>query len=107
MQLEELMGTTKSDQKLIFKDYKEQHVDMADFDKDKCIEIIEKDLERLEQLEEENTKLKQALEKACERLDDDCPVSQELIDDLDCEKCDSNSKECWVKFFLKEALKNE
>ena len=31
MQLEELMGTTKSDQKLIFKDYKEQHVDMADF----------------------------------------------------------------------------
>ncbi len=31
MQLEELMGTTKTDQKLIFKDYKEQHVDIADF----------------------------------------------------------------------------
>lgn len=31
MQLEELMGTTKIDQKLIFKDYKEQHVDIADF----------------------------------------------------------------------------
>ncbi|MGL5313748.1 MAG: DNA integrity scanning diadenylate cyclase DisA [Peptostreptococcaceae bacterium] len=31
MQLEELMGTTKIDQKLIFKDYKEQHVDITDF----------------------------------------------------------------------------
>ena len=51
-------------------------------------------------------KYKQALEKACERLDDDCPVSQELIDDLDCENCNNNCKECWKKFFLKEAEEN-
>ena len=31
MQLEELMGTTKIDQKLIFKDYKRQDIEMADF----------------------------------------------------------------------------
>lgn len=52
-------------------------------------------------------KYKQALEKACERLDDDCPVSQELIDDLDCENCNNNCKECWKKFFLKEAEEND
>ena len=57
-------------------------------------------------LKDENTRLKQALEKACERLDDDCPVSQELIDDLDCENCNSNCKECWKKFFLKEVEEN-
>lgn len=54
----------------------------------------------------QNTKLKQALEKACERLDDDCPVSQELIDDLDCEECESNCKECWVKYFLKQVFES-
>lgn len=80
---------------------------MPDFDKDKCIEIIQKDLDRLERLEEENTKLKQALQKACERFDYTCPVEEELIEDLNCEECNSNSEECWVKFFLKEALKNE
>lgn len=69
--------------------------------------IIIKDLKRLEQLEKENTKLKQALEKACERLDYTCPVEEELIEDLNCEECNSNSEECWVKFFLKEVLKNE
>lgn len=52
-------------------------------------------------------KYKQALEKACERLDDDCPVSQELIDDLDCENCNNNCKECWKKFFLKEVFEDE
>ena len=57
-------------------------------------------------LKDENTRLKQALEKACERLDDDCPVSQELIDDLDCENCNSNCKECWKKFFLKQVFES-
>ena len=33
MQLEELMGTTKMDQKLIFKDYSKKNVDMAEFNK--------------------------------------------------------------------------
>ena len=33
MQLEELMGTTKMDQKLIFKDYSKKNVDMSDFKK--------------------------------------------------------------------------
>ena len=33
MQLEELMGTTKMDQKLIFKDYSKKNVDMAEFKK--------------------------------------------------------------------------
>lgn len=83
-------------------------------------EILEKELlfirdikpfnvhqKQVEQLEKENTKLKQALEKACERLDYTCPVEEELIEDLNCEECNSNSEECWAKFFLKEALKNE
>ena len=48
-------------------------------------------------------KLEKALDKACERLWD-CPVSQELIDDLDCENCKDEYKECWKKFFLKEVL---
>ena len=33
MQLEELMGTTKMDQKLIFKDYSKKNADMAEFKK--------------------------------------------------------------------------
>lgn len=74
-------------------------------------DIIEKDLKRLEVLEkenqelkEENNKLEKALDKACERLDWECPVSQELIDDLDCENCKDTYKECWKKYFLKEVL---
>lgn len=59
------------------------------------------DLNRLQEI----YKLEKALEKVCEKLSDDCPVSQELIDDLDCENCNSNSKECWVKFFLKGGVK--
>ena len=55
-----------------------------------------------EMLQQENEKLKKALELACEMLGDwDCPVSQELIDDLDCEACCDNYKECWKKYFIK------
>lgn len=64
-------------------------------------------LTTLEMAVQENTKLKKALEKSCERLDYTCPVEEELIDDLDCENCDSNCKECWKKFFLKEVLGND
>lgn len=55
----------------------------------------------------ENAKLKQALEKSCERLDYTCPVEEELIDDLDCENCKFNRKECWKKFFLKSDLEEK
>ena len=61
----------------------------------------------LEELEKENQILKKALDKACERLDWDCPVSQNLIDDLDCENCKNTEKECWKKYFLKEVLEDE
>lgn len=50
-------------------------------------------------------RLSRALDKACERLDWDCPVSQDLIDDLDCENCTNNSKSCWRKYFLGEVNK--
>lgn len=63
---------------------------------------IESALVRLEKLEKENQILKKALDKACERLDWDCPVSQRLVDDLDCENCKNTVKECWKKYFLKE-----
>lgn len=72
-------------------------------------DLVLKALERLEELEKENQKLKdytKALDKACERLDWDCPVSQELVDDLDCENCNDNCKECWKKYFLKEVLED-
>lgn len=49
--------------------------------------------------------LEKALEKSCELLDYTCPVEEELIDDLDCENCEDNYKECWKIFFLKEVLK--
>lgn len=75
--------------------------------KEKCKMLEENQetvLTTLEILVQENTKLKQALDKACERLDYSCPVEEELINDLDCENCESDCKECWVKFFLKEVL---
>lgn len=71
-----------------------------------CDDILQ-DLERLEALEKENEKLKKALKMACERLSCDCPCSQDLIDDLDCEnRCqpDIDYAECWKKYFLKEVL---
>lgn len=58
----------------------------------------------------ENAKLKKALDKACERLEyytDNCPCGEELIEDLDCDDCESNCKECWKKYFMKEVLENE
>lgn len=67
-------------------------------------EYIFQDLERLEKLEK-------AFDKACERLDWGCPEEQNLIDDFidyfDCENCKNTEKECWKKYFLKEALENE
>ena len=91
-------------------------------------EIIKQDLEKLEKLKkknkrllvnknvaqgiaiklkEENDKLKKALDKACERLEESCPVDQELVEDLDCDECNNNCKECWKKYFMKEVLGNE
>lgn len=61
------------------------------------------DLNRLQEI----YKLEKALEKSCEKLDYTCPVEEELIDDLNCENCKDNYKECWKKFFLKEDLENE
>ena len=83
------------------------------------VKIIKQDLEAYEQLKQDHDKtlinngelvvkvveLEKALNKACERLDWDCPVSQELIDDLDCENCKDEYKECWKIYFLKEVLK--
>lgn len=62
---------------------------------------------KINSLEEENTKLEKALEKSCEKLEYTCPVEEELIDDLDCENCKDNYKECWKKFFLKEVFEDE
>lgn len=66
------------------------------------LSIIKKDLDRLEKLEK-------ALDKACERLAlvYDCPVAQDLIDDLDCGNCYDNYKECWKKHLLREVISNE
>lgn len=57
-----------------------------------------------------NQKLEKALDKACERLNWDCPVSQDLIADLDCEnRCSDDfeecCKECWKLYFL--GVKND
>ena len=59
-----------------------------------------------------NEQLEKALDLACERLNWDCPVSQDLIADLDCEnRCTDDfeecCKECWKLYFLKEVLKDE
>ena len=61
-------------------------------------------------LKEENDRLKKAFDKACELLEDytgHCPCGEELIEDLDCNECDNNCKECWKKYFMKEVLGNE
>lgn len=57
--------------------------------------------QHVEIIKKEKQKLKKALDNACERLDWDCPVSQGLIDDLDCEYCKDTYKECWKKYFLR------
>ena len=61
-------------------------------------------------LENKVKQLEKALDKACERLADytgSCPLEEELVEDLDCNECDNNCKECWVKYFMKEVLGNE
>ena len=61
-------------------------------------------------LMQQNEKLKKTLEKACKILSWDCPCSQDLTDDLDCEnRCqpDIDYAECWKKYFLKEVVHNE
>lgn len=60
--------------------------------------------ECLKRRDEELTKV---LDKACERLDYDCLVSQDLINDLDCENCNDDTKGCWRKYFLKEVTRDE
>lgn len=69
---------------------------------------IKQDLELLEQLKQQRdslainngelcvkvTDLEKAFDKACERLDYDCPVGINLIDDLDCENCCDDIKKC-------------
>ena len=59
------------------------------------------------ELIKENQILKKALDKACARLEWDCPVELDLIDDLDCENCNGTYKECWKKYCLKEVVDNE
>lgn len=74
-----------------------------------CAELHQ-DLKSLVKLKEENDRLKKALDKACERLEyyiDNCPCGEELIEDLDCDECDNNCKECWKKYFMKEVLGND
>ena len=51
--------------------------------------------------------LEEALDKACEQLEWTCPVDQELVEDLNCDGCDNNCKECWKKYFMKEVLGSE
>lgn len=69
--------------------------------KEEILELIQ----YVDKLEKENKELKGALEDACERLEYSCPVEEELIEDLDCENCNDNYKECWKKFFLKRGRK--
>ena len=81
---------------------KNWHNDITHYDNiNHCLLTIKQDLDRLEKLEK-------AFDKACERLDWDCPEEQNLIDDFidyfDCENCKNTEKECWKKYFLKEAL---
>ena len=57
-------------------------------------------------LENKVEQLEKALDKACERLEESCPVDQELIEDLDCDNCKDTYKECWKKYFMEEVLKN-
>ena len=64
------------------------------------IEIIKQDLDKLEKLEK-------ALDKACELLADytgSCPREEELVEDLDCDECDNNCKECWKKYFMRDGV---
>lgn len=70
---------------------------------EELLDSLQKDYDHLS---EEDLKLEQALEKACERLDYTCPVEEELIEDLNCENCEDNYKKCWKKYFLKEVFES-
>lgn len=73
----------------------------------KYISVLRSVYNRLENKVEQ---LEKALDKACERLEDctgDCPRGLELVEDLDCDECDNNCKECWIKYFMKEVLGND
>lgn len=70
----------------------------------------------LQKLLEEYSKIKKALDKACEMLSKmlnwDCPVARDLINDLDCENnCTDDYeqcvKRCWKKYLLEEVVSNE
>lgn len=71
------------------------------------LENLEISQKSINELKKENEKLKKALDKACEMLEWDCPVEQDLIDDLDCENCNGTYKESWKKYFLNEVKDNE
>lgn len=100
---------------------KQQVIDLKVANKDKAetIKAMKQELleynqlrDRFKVLYDENQKLKKALDKACKMLDWDCPVSQDLIADLDCEnRCSTDfeecCRECWKIYFLKEVLKDE
>ena len=63
---------------------------------------------------EKNKKLELALDKSCQMLTNCCPVKINLIENLNCEKCENfencvveKEKECWKNFLLKEVLKDD
>lgn len=90
-----------------FKTLKEQYE--AEFEVLERELFIRKELKDFDVYQRQLEKLEKALDKACERLEyytGNCPCGEELIEDLDCDECDNNCKECWKKFFMKEVLKN-
>lgn len=55
------------------------------------------------------SKYEEAFDRSCNYIADslgECPVSQDLVDDLDCENCSDNYVDCWKKYFM-EVLENE
>lgn len=72
--------------------------------KDDILKLLRPEFKMVENYIE---RLEKALDKACERLEESCPVDQELVEDLDCDNCNDNCKKCWKKYFMKEVLGNE
>lgn len=84
-----------------------ERLEVLERNSDKVIKDSVKLMNRNFELQQQNEKLKKALESACKILSWDCPCSQDLIDDLDCEnRCqpDIDYSECWMKYLLKEVL---
>lgn len=84
-----------------------ERLEMLESNSDKVIKDSVKLINKNLELQQENEKLKKALDEACKMLSWDCPCGQDLIDDLDCEnRCqpDIDYSECWVKYFIKEVL---